>query len=249
VRERRGLSYYVHASNASYTDAGTLYTGAGVDVNRIDEAPGKFGARWKVPYLHVDPTDLGRKYESLIRINSQSGKGGALWVLEQEFGLQPPKQMHPEIGAAIQRLSDRVGREVAASEVHEAFEEAFVTPGGPYVLKGFWPRPDDQEPTLIHGEVRIVIDGVEKRATADGNGPLSAFVHALYQLGIEDFTVDNYHEQALGKGEDAQAVAYVPLKFKGNGTLFGVGLDTNIDQAAVRAIVAGLNRRAVQLQG
>ena len=215
-------------------------------LNRIDEAPGKFGARWKVPYLHVDPTDLGRRYESLIRINSQSGKGGALWVLEQEFGLQPPKQMHPEIGAVIQRLSDRVGREVTASEVHQAFEEAFVRPGGPYVLKGFWPRPDDREPTLIHGEVHLAIDGVDQRATADGNGPLSAFVHALYKLGIEHFTVDNYHEQALGKGEDAQAVAYVPLKFKGDGTLFGVGLDTNIDQAAVRAIVAGLNRRAVQ---
>jgi 2-isopropylmalate synthase len=215
-------------------------------LNRINEAPSKFGARWKVPYLHVDPTDLGRRYESLIRINSQSGKGGALWVLEQEFGLQPPKQMHPEIGAIIQRLSDRVGREVTATEVHQAFEEAFVRPGGPYELSGFWPRPDDQEPTLIHGEVHLSIDGVEKRATADGNGPLSAFVHALYKLGIEHFTVDNYHEQALGKGEDAQAVAYVPLKFKGDGTLFGVGLDTNIDQAAVRAIVAGLNRRALQ---
>jgi 2-isopropylmalate synthase len=216
-------------------------------LNRINEAPSKFGARWKVPYLHVDPTDLGRKYESLIRINSQSGKGGALWVLEQEFGLQPPKRMHSEIGVAIQQLSDRVGREVTATEVHEAFQEAFVRPSGPYLLRGFWPRPDDQDPTRIHGEVHLAINGVEKQAVADGNGPLSAFVHALYKMGVEDFTVDNYHEQALGKGEDAQAVAYVPLKFKGNGTLFGVGLDTNIDQAAVRAIVAGLNRRAAQL--
>lgn len=218
-------------------------------LNRIQEAPGKFGARWKVPYLHVDPTDLGRKYESLIRINSQSGKGGALWVLEQEFGLQPPKQMHAEIGSAIQKLSDRVSREVTASEVHEAFEEAFLRPAGPFELKGFWPRPDDRQPTLIHGEVHLSIDGEEKRATADGNGPLSAFVHALYALGIDEFAVDNYHEQALGKGEDAVAVAYVPLKFKGNGTLFGVGKDTNIDQAAVRAIVAGLNRRASALPG
>ena len=211
-------------------------------LKRIREAPARFGARWKVPYLHIDPTDLGRRYESLIRINSQSGKGGALWVLEQEFGLQPPRQMHPEIGAVVQRLSERVGREVTSTEVHQAFEEAFVRPKGPYALKRFWPRPDDQEPTLIHGEVVLLVDGVERRATADGNGPLSAFVHALHKLGIEDFTVDNYHEQALGRGEDAQAVAFVPLKFEGNGTLFGVGYDTNIDQAAVRAIVAGLNR-------
>ena len=211
-------------------------------LKRLREAPFKFGARWKVPYLHIDPTDLGRRYESLIRINSQSGKGGVLWVLEQEFGLLPPRQMHPEIGAVIQQLSDRVGREVASSEIYQAFADAFVRPEGPYVLKGFWPRPDDQDPTLIHGEVFMLINGVEQRASADGNGPLSAFVHTLHKLGIEDFTVDNYHEQALGRGENAQAVAYVPLKFEGNGTLFGVGLDTNIDQAAVRAIVAGLNR-------
>ncbi len=216
-------------------------------LNRLGEAPAKFGARWKVPYLHVDPTDLGRRYESLIRINSQSGKGGALWVLEHEFGLHPPKQMHAEIGAAVQKLSDRVSREVTATEVHQAFDSTFIHPEGPYQLIGFWPRPDDEDPTLIHGEVHISIGGVEKRANADGNGPLSAFVHALFSLGIEDFSVADYHEQALGKGEDAQAVAYVPLKFEGNGTLFGVGLGTNIDQAAVRAILAGLNRRASAL--
>ncbi|HPS67334.1 MAG TPA: 2-isopropylmalate synthase [Holophaga sp.] len=248
VERLTGMSVYYRAPYVGEY-VFTAFSGSHQDairkgLNRLDEAPRKFGAGWKVPYLHVDPTDLGRRYESLIRINSQSGKGGALWVLEREFGLQPPKSMHPEIGAAIQRLSDRVGREVSSSEVHEMFEETFVRPEGPYVLEGFWPRPDDRIPTLIHGEVRLRVDGVARRAVADGNGPVSAFVHALYRLGIDGFTVDNYHEQAQGKGEDAQAVAYVPLRFQGNGTLFGVGFDTNIDQAAVRAIVAGLNRRA-----
>lgn len=213
-------------------------------MNRLGEAPDKFGVGWKVPYLHVDPTDLGRKYESLIRINSQSGKGGVVWVLEQEFGLQPPRAMHPEIGAAIQEYADEVGREVSSSEVKMIFEKVFVNPSGPYQLKGYWPRPDKHSPDSIHGELHMTINGVEQKIIADGNGPVSAFVCGLEKLGIQGYVVDDYHEQAVGKGADATAVAYVPLKFNGNGVLFGVGEGTNIDQAAVRAIVAGLNRWA-----
>lgn len=214
-------------------------------INRLGEAPEKFGVGWKVPYLHVDPTDLGRKYESLIRINSQSGKGGVVWVLEQEFGFQPPRAMHPEIGAAIQEYADEVRREVSSSEVKMIFEKIFVNPIGPYQLKGYWPRPDKANPDRIHGELHMSINGTDHKVIADGNGPISAFVGALEKLGIRGYGVDDYHEQALGKGADAIAVAYVPLKFDENGILFGVGEGTNIDQAAVRAIVAGLNRWAL----
>jgi 2-isopropylmalate synthase len=213
-------------------------------MNRLEEAPDKFGVGWKVPYLHIDPTDLGRKYESLIRINSQSGKGGAVWVLEQDYGLLPPKPMHPEIGHAVQLFADEVAREVTSAELYDLFQRVFLRPPGPYELIGYWPRPDDSDPTVIHGELRIKIDGEEKRVIADGNGPISAFVMGLRQLGISDFNVEDYHEQALGKGADAEAVAYVPLKFKNDGILHGVGNGTNINQAAVRAIVAGLNRWA-----
>lgn len=215
-------------------------------MNQLEQAPDKFGVGWKVPYLHVDPTDLGRKYESLIRINSQSGKGGVVWVLEQEYGLQPPRAMHPEIGAAIQEYADEVGREVSSSEVKMVFDKVFVNPAGPYQLKGYWPRPDKNNPDQIHGELHLSINGNERKVAADGNGPVSAFVGALEKLGLKGFSVDDYHEQALGKGADATAVAYVPLKFMGNGVLFGVGEGTNIDQAAVRAIVAGLNRWAAR---
>jgi len=211
-------------------------------MNRLGEAPEKFGVGWKVPYLHVDPTDFGRKYESLIRINSQSGKGGAVWVLEQEFGLLPPKAMHPEIGHAVQEFADQVAREVSSTEVHDLFQRVFVNAPGPYELIGYWPRPDDADPTVIHGELHLKINGEKQGVIAEGNGPISAFVSGLRHLGISDFNVDDYHEQALGKGADAVAVAYVPLKFDGNGSLYGVGVGTNIDQAAVRAIVAGLNR-------
>jgi len=212
-------------------------------LNKLDQAGERFGVGWKVPYLHVDPRDLGRRYESLIRINSQSGKGGVVWVLEHEFGLLPPKPMHAEIGTLVQGYTDRVGREVAASEVHQLFQDTFVNPGGPLRLGGYWPRPDDQDPALVHGELRLWINGEEHHAKADGNGPISSFVHALDQLGLGGFAVEDYHEQALGKGADARAVAYVPLRFVSGEIVFGVGIGTNIDQAAVQAIVAGLNRR------
>jgi 2-isopropylmalate synthase len=211
---------------------------------RLDTSAKRFGLGWCVPYLHVDPADLGKQYESLIRINSQSGKGGVAWVLEQDYGIEAPKAMHPEIGAAIQKFSDTAHREITSSEVHKVFNDEFLAPEGPYELLGYWPRPDDDDPTHIHGEVRIKVRGEEKTLTDDGNGPISAFVHCMRKLGAPYFTVDDYHEQAVGKGANATALAYVPLKFDDGQVMYGVGSDTNIDQAAVLAIVAGLNRHA-----
>lgn len=213
-------------------------------MHRLDKAGELFGMQWKVPYLHVDPADLGRSFERMIRINSQSGKGGIAWVLEQEYGIEVPKAMQPELREEVQAYSDSVGREISSEEVRTIFQEKFVKPDGPFALIGYWPRPDDNDPTFIHGEVKMKVNGEEKTARADGNGPISAFVNAVSGLVGIDFSVDNYHEQAVGKGADAQALAYVPLKRAGNGVIFGVGSDSNIDQAAVRAIVAGLNRIA-----
>lgn len=213
-------------------------------VLKRDEAPERFKMGWKIPYLHVDPADLGRKYERLIRINAQSGKGGVAWILEQEHGLRPPKMMHSEIREAVQKFADRTGRELTSDEVHQIFLDEFVNPPGPYELLGYWPRPDDTDPTQIHGEIRIRIEGEEKCAVADGNGPVSAFVHGIKSLGATGFTIDDYDEEAIGKGADAQAVAYVPLKLDDGRVLFGVGIDTNIDQAAIQAVIAGLNRMA-----
>ena len=246
VRRLTGMEvYYRQPYSGQYVF--TAFSGSHQDairkgMHRLAEAPGKFHARWKVPYLHVDPADLGRKFERLIRINSQSGKGGVAWVLEQDYGLDIPKAMHPELGEAVQAYSDEVGREISGEEVFRIFEDEFVRPTGPYELMGYWPRPDEKDPTQIHGEIRIRVNGAEKLVTADGNGPVSAFVHGLEKLGATGFAVEDYHEQAVGKGADAIAVAYVPLRLTDNGILFGVGRDTNIDQAAIRAIVAGLNR-------
>ena len=250
VRRLTGMDIYYRQPYAGEL-VFTAFSGSHQDairkgMHKLDQAPDRFGVSWKVPYLHVDPTDLGRKYQELIRINAQSGKGGVAWVLEEEYGLEPPKDMHPQIGAAVQVLADEAGRRLSGQEVYQVFQDEFVTPAGPYELVGYWPRPDDTDPTQIHGEIRIRIFGVEKIVCAEGNGPVSAFCHGMHELGAPPFEVADYHEQAVGEGEDAHAMAYVPLKFSDGDVIYGVGSDTNIDQAAVRAIVAGLNRKALK---
>jgi 2-isopropylmalate synthase len=214
-------------------------------IHKRDEAAALYGMGWKVPYLHIDPEDLGSSFEGLIRINSQSGKGGVAFVLEQDYGITLPKPMHPELGRAVQALSDRAGREISAKEVWAVFEKEFLNPTGRCTMVGYWPRPDKEYPTLIHGELKIRIDGEERTVTADGNGPVSAFVTALRELGLTGFTVDDFDEEAVGHGADAKAMAYVPLKLDDGRVVWGVGSDTNIDQAAIRAILSAINRAGI----
>ncbi len=240
--------YYRQPYAGSY--AFTAFSGSHQDainkgMNRLSEAPSVFGMGWKVPYLHIDPADLGRKFERLIRINSQSGKGGVAWVLQQDYGIAVPKAMQPELGVAVQQFSESVGREISAEEVHSVFEAQFIAPEGPFELLAYWPRPDDEDPTFIHGEVHLKVAGELRVLKADGNGPISAFVSAIRDAITVEFTVEDYHEQAVDKGANAQALAFVPIKLPDGRVLFGAGIDSNIDQAAVRAIVAGLNRIAV----
>jgi 2-isopropylmalate synthase len=208
-----------------------------------DQAGKQFGVGWKMPYLHIDPADIGRQYEGMIRINSQSGKGGVAWVLEQDHGLEIPKAMGPQLGRAVQTVLDKLGRELDSKEVLDIFEREFLAPSGPLELLGYWPRPDENNPTNIHGEVRMKVEGRERTFRADGNGPIDAFMQCIRQATDAKFKIQDYHEQAIGKGADARAMAYVPLEFDTGQVIFGVGSDTNIDQAAVRAIVAGLNRQ------
>jgi len=246
VEKLTGLPvYYRQPYSGEYVF--TAFSGSHQDairkgLRRLKSAGGKAGTPWKVPYLHIDPADIGRQFERLIRINSQSGKGGVAWVLEQDYGLELPRAMHPQVRNAVQAYSDACGREITSEELYRVFMDEFVNPKGPYELVGYWPRPDDKDPTLIHGELKIKVDGVEHTVSEDGNGPISAFVHAMRKVGATGFTIEDYDEQAIGKGADAQAVAYVPLKLESGRVVYGVGMDTNIDQAAVRAIIAALNR-------
>ena len=237
--------YYRQPYSGAY--AFTAFSGSHQDainkgMKKLNDAPKLFNQSWKVPYLHIDPMDIGRKYEKLIRINSQSGKGGIAWLLEQDYDIELPKNIQLELSKYVQIFSENVKREISSNEVYEIFINNFVNPPGNYELIGYWPRPNDEDPTFIHGEVHIKVNDVFHKINSDGNGPISAFVGALRKVLDFEFIVENYHEQSVGKGADAKALAIVPLKTTKGKKIYGVGIDSNIDQAAVRAIVCCLNR-------
>lgn len=200
-----------------------------------------FSQGWKVPYLHIDPADIGRSYEKLIRINSQSGKGGAVYILEKELGIFPPRPMHPEIGAMVQRIADEKGDEINSAELLEAFRNTFINIEGPCKLEKF-SRTDSESKV----KVRLVLNlnGKTVEAQDEGNGPISAVVHALKDVdGVIDFTLEDFTEQSLGHSAEANAMAFVGIRRDSDNKLFfGVGEHPNIDQAAMLAVFAALNR-------
>jgi 2-isopropylmalate synthase len=210
-----------------------------------DKATEIFGQSWKVPYLHIDPADLGRKYEKLIRINSQSGKGGAAYILDQEFGYSTPKGMHPAIGELVQHLADEKGTEIGSEELLEAFRSEFLEPDAEYNLKNF-KRTQSDDPNMVNVSIVVDIEGVEYELTGEGNGPISATVHALRDCDkVIPFVLDDFVEKTLGHSADAKAVAYVSVKRQSDDKVFyGAGEHVNIDKAAIRAVFAALNRAA-----
>ncbi|HNX27244.1 MAG TPA: 2-isopropylmalate synthase, partial [Phycisphaerae bacterium] len=226
----------------------TAFSGSHQDAIRKGLADhAKHPETWYVPYLHIDPADVGREYEGIIRINSQSGKGGVAFVLEQDYGLAIPREMQPELGRAVQKFSDTAGRELTSEEVKKIFDDEFLNFTGKFSLVGYWPRPDEHNPTNINGHVKIRDNGSTVELDACGNGPIDAFVHCIRKIdGLPGFRIESYHEQAIGEGADAQAMAYVGLKFDDGKIMFGVATDTNIDQAAAKAILTCINRKIIQ---
>ncbi len=203
---------------------------------------------WEVPYLPIDPADIGRTYEAVIRINSQSGKGGAAWVLEQEHGFALPKAMHPEFGAVVQRLSEAGGGELTAAAIREAFEREYLELPRPLDLvrwrieDGPGGEPGGESRALV--SATVAVDGVPREVSGAGNGPIDAFCTALRAAGIADFSLLMYHEHALERGSGSRAVAYIQLEAGAGERLFGVGIDTDIAAASFRAILGALNRLA-----
>ncbi len=208
-------------------------------LNRRDELAQFFGG-WKIPYLHIDPADIGRRFERFIRINSQSGKGGVNYVLQNEYGVRLPRPLLVELTAHVQAFADTVKREVDAAEVWDIFCRRYMRQDGPIQLRNYWPRPSAESPEIIEAEVDLLFRGEAKRLQATGNGPIAAFVHALRQLPLPEFTLEDYEEGAIGEGAEAEAAAFVRLK-AGSTAAYGVGFASNIDQAAVRAVVSALN--------
>lgn len=217
----------------------TAFSGSHQDAINKSWAAQKPGQPWDVLYIPIDPADIGRSYKAIIRINSQSGKGGVAYILEQEFGYQLPKLMHKEIGKVINDLADATGRELTAAEIHEAFQREYLDRKSPVALEQFKTNERD---SLVTCEARVSIDGQSMTLVGEGNGPIDAFVRALAETSLPKFEVLNYVEHSLGQGAEARAVSYIQIKVTRGSTYYGAGIDTNIELASIKAIVSALNR-------
>ncbi len=217
----------------------TAFSGSHQDAIKKSWEKQKPGAPWDVLYIPLDPADIGRSYKAIIRINSQSGKGGVAYLLEHEFGYSLPKLMHKEIGRIINDLADATGRELTAAEIHDAFQREYLARTAPVVLKQFKTTESDSAVTCT---ATITLDGATHQLTAEGNGPIDAFVRALGSTTLPKFEVLSYAEHSLGKGAEARAVSYIQIKTERGHALFGAGIDTNIELASIKAIVSALNR-------
>ncbi len=204
-----------------------------------------FRQGWKVPYLHLDPADIGRNYDGLIRINSQSGKGGVAYVLESVYGIVLPKEMQPEVARAVQREAEATGGELTPQAVHRIFTEKFVSPAGAVEVTDFRiqrPAPAGADQTGV--ELSLKVGSAVYAVIGTGGGPIEAAAAALHRCrALPEFQLESYSEHALGKGANAQAAAFIGLRFDETGAVVhGAGIHRNINFAAIRAIVAALNR-------
>ena len=199
------------------------------------------GTRWEVPYLAIDPADIGRDYEAIIRINSQSGKGGVAYILERDFGLDLPKAMHPEVGKVVNDTADKGSRELSPDEVREVFMQAYVNLEAPMELLSI-EREDFSQSGEVKVDAEICMNGKSNKVTGTGNGPISAFVDALEQDGYKDFQLLDYRQHSIGGGSKTEAAAYIQIKNDDGSVSFGCGINANIELAGLHALVSAFNR-------
>jgi 2-isopropylmalate synthase len=199
---------------------------------------------WTVPYLVIDPADIGREYREVIRVNSQSGKGGVAYLLENEFGLVLPKEMQREFGPLANERVDQLGREVTAVELKEMFWQEYIEKTIPYNLVHF--HADGRQGEIACRATVSHVDQsgqqAELKIVGQGNGPIAAFVHALISHGVPPFVVSYYSEHSLGSGTEANAIAYIQIKTAQGDLRFGAGIDSSIELASIKAILSALNR-------
>ncbi len=222
----------------------TAFSGSHQDAIKKGFAHQKPDALWEVPYLPIDPADLGRSYDAVIRVNSQSGKGGMAYLLEQEYGLSLPRRLQIEFSRAVQAAADASGKEIAAADIYAIFKQEYLDQSAPYAYTGHRMREAfaNEEPVQI--DVDIAHHGKGTTLQGTGNGPIDAFVNAL---GL-DIKLMDYHEHAIGSGANAQAACYVELRLDNGPTLFGVAMDGNIVTASFKAVMSAVNRQ-LALQG
>lgn len=197
---------------------------------------------WQVPYLSIDPRDLGRSYEAIIRINSQSGKGGVAYVLSREFGLELPKPMHPEVGDLVNEKADSESRELAAKDIYATFKSEFLEKHSPLKLIAYKTKHregKEEETTCL---AQIEINGKQFDVEGEGNGPINAFVRALENQGLKDFKLTDYRQHSIGKGSGTESAAFVQLQRKGGRASYGCGIDSSIEKSGLLALVSAFNR-------
>ena len=208
---------------------------------RAHETANDPGMPWGVPYLTIDPQDIGRSYEAIIRINSQSGKGGVAYVLDREHGFDLPKTMHPQVGKRIYDLADACGRELTADEIRDAFFREFVNLATPLDVIEYELIHQVGERGKVKCQASIINHGTQQHIEGFGNGPINAFVHALENIGLKDFKVTDYRSHAVRGGSDASAAAYVQVQHDDGRLLWGTGVDPSIEMAGLRALVTAWN--------
>lgn len=202
--------------------------------------------KWEVPYLPIDPADVGREYEPIIRINSQSGKGGTAFILANEYGIKMPKAMHPEFGAVVQKACDEKGKELKSSEVFDLFQKEYRNVCGPYRLTKYKISEEKNEGealTSVHftGAIKYKDEApVEIEGTS--NGPIGAFCLAMNKIGLGNYEFIDYSEHAISVGSDSKAISYIHLKNPQGKDVFGIGVSHNISYASMKGIICAINR-------
>jgi len=195
---------------------------------------------FEVPYLPIDPKDLGRTYEAVIRVNSQSGKGGVAYLLKEDHGLDLPRNLQIEFSKVVQEVTDRTGKEMTSGDIWTLFNQTYLGRDGISLIDySLLPEPRPGERRI---SAKVVVDGAERVIEGIGNGPIAAFVDAVGRDCGVDFTFLDYHENAVGAGADAQAAAYVQIGGAGAETLYGVGMDSDIVTASLKAVASAATR-------
>ncbi len=209
----------------------------GMDKRKSNTDP---DALWEVPYLPIDPADIGRTYEAIIRINSQSGKGGVAYILSREYGFEIPKLMQVVLGKIVNDFSDECKRELTVEEIYEIFCREYINCAISIKLSADGLRiEENRNDSRITGELQI--DGSKTKIEGTGNGPIDAFAHAVMAAGIDGFEVIDFHEQSIESGSGAQAVAYSHIK-SGGREFWGAGMDSNISLAGIKSLISAINR-------
>ena len=197
---------------------------------------------WEVPYLPIDPADLGRSYEAIIRINSQSGKGGIAYILKSDYGIDLPRLLQVEFSKVIQQIADETGKEIQPALIWDTFRKEYLENTSPIAFHGHTTLPEPGHPELRLIDAKVTVDGTSKAISGHGNGPIAGYVEALAKdCGIR-IRVRDYHQHATGAGEDAQAVSYIEAEAAGGKVLWGVGMDSNIVTASLKAVTCAANR-------